>query len=472
MTTTPSSSQRYDALVLGAGWSGLITALRLAEAKQKVLVLEARPRIGGRAFTHTFNDSTIGLSQRTVDLAKGDVNGAQSTGDGSFTWWERPGTESIDFGSSWIHGYNEGNPAKELCEKLQVPVSIPPPPKAAGHIIGPSGQTLSAELASRLTNNLDRAMNAAKESARNEVVLLSPETSLASCLFADSSPLFEGLTSQEERGLAVLYARTLHIPLGTTVEHAALRWTGFEQNYTGTDAAPEGGFSRVIQALANEVRQAGGVIHTGKEATSVERVQSGVHVTTKGREVFDAGLLVSTLPLAVLKQASASLFKPALSPRKLDVIRRVNVGNLNKVLLVYEGSAWWQGGSDVPSFTILPSKEPSSPEEPASVEALLASTTLMVSASASPSSSKLLVLIGGPAAKQIESFQRPEVVSALHDYLTERIAGGSAPKSPSHNFMSRWSGHPLTGGATTTPVVIGQGRTPLDFGKYQAICMA
>src|SRR2546426_443624 len=43
----------YDAIIVGAGVAGLAAARRLVEAGRRVLVLEGRDRIGGRAFTDT-----------------------------------------------------------------------------------------------------------------------------------------------------------------------------------------------------------------------------------------------------------------------------------------------------------------------------------------------------------------------------------------------------------------------------------
>src|SRR5262249_13818072 len=40
---------RYDAVVIGAGFAGLSAAVRLIERGARVLVLDARSRLGGRA---------------------------------------------------------------------------------------------------------------------------------------------------------------------------------------------------------------------------------------------------------------------------------------------------------------------------------------------------------------------------------------------------------------------------------------
>lgn len=97
--TSPRSS---DAVVMGGGWAGLITALRLAEGGKSVMLIEARPRLGGRAFTHTYTSETMGSAARTAS-DKYD-----------------PNVTAVDFGCSWIHGYAEGNPVKLICEKLGI----------------------------------------------------------------------------------------------------------------------------------------------------------------------------------------------------------------------------------------------------------------------------------------------------------------------------------------------------------------
>lgn len=95
-------AQQFDALVVGAGWSGLTCALQLARAGKQVLCVEARKRIGGRAFTHTWDDNTP-MKDSERQAATTDT-----------------GAHSVDFGCSFIHGYNEGNPARELAKRYDV----------------------------------------------------------------------------------------------------------------------------------------------------------------------------------------------------------------------------------------------------------------------------------------------------------------------------------------------------------------
>ncbi|PWN33288.1 FAD/NAD(P)-binding domain-containing protein, partial [Meira miltonrushii] len=458
------STAQVDALIVGAGFSGLTCALNLARAGKRVICIEARPRLGGRAFTHTFNEST-GLTNTERTVKEG----------------ESGRTYSVDFGCSYIHGYNEGNPVKDLVKKYNIRAHIPKPTPV--QIIGPDGNVLSSDLSEKIQANLAAAQKHAKEKgkalrdATNQSSNLADhnqlgQKTLSSVLLEDSkSPLYGDLKDEHERALATGLARSMHIPLGTEIENISLEYFDSQQAFAGTDAMPEGGFSKLIQCLADDFTNLGGKIHTNEEVKKITRSGSAspsVQIVTRlaaqdGREeTYNARTAIVTLPLAVLKSKQKALFEPALEQERQEVINRVNVGNLNKVLLHYT-QPWWP--KDVGTFFILPSKE--ADNSSTNLADIVRSTTLIVSSLCAPNgypadmtSSSLLIMIGGAQGKKLEQFDRLDVANALHDLLYERMIAkehqsNKEKDSLRHAFYSRWHRQPFTGGATTTPIVCG-----------------
>ena len=52
-------SESRDSIVIGAGAAGLLAAITLHEAGREVVVLEARDRLGGRAYSVSLSDETV-----------------------------------------------------------------------------------------------------------------------------------------------------------------------------------------------------------------------------------------------------------------------------------------------------------------------------------------------------------------------------------------------------------------------------
>lgn len=83
------AARGYSCIVIGAGLSGLSAASAVAAAGHSVIVVEARDRIGGRAYTI-------------------------SEGHGF----------PVDTGCAMIHGYYEGNPVAKLNADLGLKVIL------------------------------------------------------------------------------------------------------------------------------------------------------------------------------------------------------------------------------------------------------------------------------------------------------------------------------------------------------------
>jgi monoamine oxidase len=74
MAKNKTPTEIYDCIIIGAGAAGLACARKLLEAKQNVLVLEARDRIGGRAFTT--RDTSLNFP---IELGAEFIHGAPSS---------------------------------------------------------------------------------------------------------------------------------------------------------------------------------------------------------------------------------------------------------------------------------------------------------------------------------------------------------------------------------------------------------
>lgn len=56
-----SDNNRYDAIVIGGGFAGVVAARDLTEQGNRVLLLEARDRLGGRTWSSTFPGTDVGV---------------------------------------------------------------------------------------------------------------------------------------------------------------------------------------------------------------------------------------------------------------------------------------------------------------------------------------------------------------------------------------------------------------------------
>jgi monoamine oxidase len=273
------TNQPIDALVIGAGLAGLACAQRLMAAGQRVVVLEARQRIGGRIWTE-----------------------------------HRQGC-AMDLGASWLHGVANNPIHRLVTQELRLPVITTD--EQSRVTIGVDGQRWSAERSERADAWLDAFVRRAEDSGRGDQSL--------------SRLLPQPLSSDQRFVLIADVEHEVGAPLSAIAANAPL---GDGQELQGGDALVPAGLDRVVDHLAR-----GTEIRLGQVVQTIENQKQGVRVTTKAGATFVARQLCCTVPLGVLKHNSIT-FDPPLPKPKARAIAQLGMGVLDKIVLLFPERFW------------------------------------------------------------------------------------------------------------------------------------
>ncbi|PRA83136.1 NAD(P)/FAD-dependent oxidoreductase [Microbacterium sp. MYb66] len=284
----------FDTIVVGAGMSGLTSARMLADAGQRVVVLEGRDRIGGRMRT----DRSAGFP--------------------------------VDLGASWIHGI-EDSPLWDLVHALRIP--------AIEYTVG------SFQVGGRPIQNFDgdgRPMDAA---ATAEWIA---DVEAADLLLVEeigsSSPgdTYLDVTERalDRSGLSPERIDDIREYFRHRVEEQCGAWIGDLDAHGLDEDAIDGDeviFPRGYDELPRRIG-AGLDIRLDARVTHVVRSAGGMVVRT-GSEEFTADRVIVTVPLGVL-QAGSITFDPALPDEVAGPIERLGMGVFNKVFLQFPERFW------------------------------------------------------------------------------------------------------------------------------------
>ena len=293
----PASTERNaDVLVIGAGIAGLRAAEVLAANGRRVIVLEARDRLGGRIYT----DRSWGVP--------------------------------VELGASWIHGV-ENNPIAALAAAKGITTQATNYESA---MYGADGQRLGDDALDDIEEQVAELLEAGRRD--------SPDT---------DEPLRAAL--DRAIGTADLDATArLNIEMGITesIEHEyASDAIDLSANHfddggpeTGGDVLLPGGYDKVVAAVASTVD-----VRLSHVVTSVDTSGDRAVVSTSHGQFFASAVIV-TVPLGVLKARSIE-FLPPLPEATSTAIARLGMGALSKTCLRFE-SAFWPADAEL--FDIVP----------------------------------------------------------------------------------------------------------------------
>lgn len=238
----------YDVIIVGGGVSGLVAARHLVKLGWKVLILDARNRLGGRVWTYE------------LDGQKG---------------------HKVDLGASYIHGTN-GNPLAEVAAEIGMELKFYE--TEHGVLRDHTGSIPEDDI--QIFNNTSECMfSHLKELSQVSTNSTAPsaDVPLIEPFLASTSPLYRGLTSDTSKKQAVALARSYAGWCGADLGKVSFKWWGFEQDTQGPDALVASGYGTLVEWLREDIVGRGGVIRLGEEVVSVEYVKEesdhGTNVT-------------------------------------------------------------------------------------------------------------------------------------------------------------------------------------------------
>lgn len=387
---SPADDPNTHVLVIGAGMAGLTAARSLHEAGVRVTVIEARDRIGGR--TATF-----------------DV-----------------GPAAVDLGAAWLHGVR-GNPVADFADAHGL-TYVPDETRwstlydeASGQALGDGGWEVMDEAYSGFVSALEDL----KER-------LGPEATTAD---ARDAYLNEQDLSERDRRLAqhAVDQWAVELSYAGPVEEVGLAYFWDEPELRGGDQLPTGGYRTIVDALAEGLD-----IRLERVVTEVQHDADGVTIVAGG-ETFEGTHALVTVPVGVLRAGSIQ-FDPPLSEAKTDALSRLDVGNLEKVVLVFE-ERWWDGSVefvDRDASGVFP--------EHYDLSDLTGAPTLVC-------------LYGGGFSREVQgTWTDEELIAGVLETLA--AATGKTPPTPSYTAVTRWTSDPFALGSY---VFLPPGATPDDI---------
>lgn len=321
-TSRPEAATRQRAIVVGAGLSGLTTALALRASGWDVTVLEARDRVGGRVHTlHSpFTDGLhVEAGGESIDDNHVQIQAlARRYG---LPLAERP-ADKLQRAAFVLDGRRS---------QLQVASAADPAMLAGYGAFGVGLETLAGDLDPDHPEQAARAEQWDAQSLQDYAATQSLDPAAALLVQSD----YRGNFNAQLHEVSLLFA------LQQAVADASLPITGVERKRiaAGNSALPE--------AMAADL---GAAVRLSSPVRRIEQFSWGVrvHTSTSGTPAtFDGARLVLAAPPPALR---AVTFAPALPTDVAAVISGLDLGHALKVATQYRRRFWMT--EDLSGFTI------------------------------------------------------------------------------------------------------------------------
>ncbi|KAJ7970484.1 Lysine-specific histone demethylase 1-like protein [Quillaja saponaria] len=394
----PAEPSKPSVVVIGAGLAGLAAARQLMRFGFKVTVLEGRKRAGGRVYTKKMEGGNR-------LCAAADLGGSVLTG----TLGNPLGIVARQLGYL-LHKVRDKCPLYNVDGK-------------------PVDRDMDMKVESAFNRLLDKASR-----LRQLMGDVSVDVSLGAAL-ETFRQVYGDAVNAEEVNLFNWHLANLEYANAALISNLSLAFWDQDDPYDmgGDHCFLPGGNGRLVQALAENVPILyERIVHT------IRYGSHGVQVIA-GSQVFEGDMALCTVPLGVLKSGSIK-FTPELPQRKLDGIKRLGFGLLNKVAMLFPQVFW---GTDLDTFGHL-SDDPSRRGE----------FFLFYSYATVAGGPLLIALVAGEAAHKFESMPPTDAVTKVLQILKGiyEPQGINVPE-PIQTVCTRWGSDPFSLGSYSNVAV-------------------
>lgn len=372
------AEHHYDTIIVGAGVAGLTAAQHLHDAQQKVLILEAKSRLGGRVYT-------------------------------SYDWGF-----ATDLGASWIHAI-ENNPLMPLVGKQSIVInsynnSDPVAMLSNFALYDSQGKPVSKKALSWFSTLTREFLDYCQ--TRNKMIS-----------FAQNFTTFTQQKKIDEEQRALLHYALENIYTYEFADNLTKLSRNVYSVYeastaSGDNALVPNGYFQIFRQFTQHIP-----IHLNQIVSQIDYNANGVKIITQN-DTYHAKQVIITVPLGVLK-ANTIQFHPALPMEKQAAISKLQMGNYEKLYLLFDQVFW---DKDKEWIGMLPKNE----HEAFNIFNYYKYTKKPV----------LIVFTSGKLARDMEK-------GHLTDWVMKRlrlIYGDHIPK-PIKNKKTHWGSDPFTLGS-------------------------
>jgi monoamine oxidase len=400
--------ETYDVIVVGGGIAGLSAASTLRKnGVEKVLILEAADRIGGRVWT--------------MD-----------------SWGS-----NLELGASWIHGIENSslfNVVKDMNLAIQPTIynnACLSCKLNSMALYDSDGKPLSKKEIAELqdyTEKFEEYLDAINAKGRDNTM------SYLDAL--DGFAKENGFSKQMyDRFYFILrLLNTYEVAVDLQNMSVSVEELYKKSQVSGTNGIIPLGYNLVASKLAKNL--------SIELNCKVEKISygDGIECRTE-RGIFRAKQCIVTVPLGVLKENSIA-FSPPLPEDKQEVIGKIQVGLFDKIYLFFPCMFWDQ---DVEWIESIPKPE------------LRDQIFDIMNFGKYFKQPILLVFTAGSFAKEVENWSDESTISSIMSVL-KKIYGKDIP-SPSSYVITRWGKDPLFFGSYSSPGLQADAQTYATFAE-------